>query len=386
MHDVVVIGAGPAGATAAAALAVDGHDVVVVEEHLHVGSPVHCTGLLGWDAFREFALPSAIVRGEAGSARFWGRTGTPVHARGDRARAAVIDRAALDELLAQRAIQAGAALRVGWRADRIAVDDRGVEVHGRGGTSPLRSRAVVLACGANYRLHRDLGLGVPPAFLQTAQSELAFPAQTEVDVRFGRDLAPGGFAWVVPLTCDGVSRARIGVMSETRSADRHAAFVRDLCRQHGLNPEAVPPPRRKFLPLAPIARTYAPRVLAVGDAAGLVKPTTGGGIYYGLISGELAAGVLSDALRRDRVSDLAAYQREWQRRLGKEIRAGLAFRRATAGLSDETIDALLGLARVNGVLPLLQDHAVFNWHRQAALALLRHTSVRRLLSAVRHPG
>lgn len=137
----------------------------------------------------------------------------------------------------------------------------------------------------------------------------------------------------------------------------------------------------KMLPLAPISRTYADRVLAVGDAAGLVKPTTGGGIFYAMVSGALAADVLSVALGRDRLDAgaLRAYESSWRRELGREIRAGLAFRRIVSGLSDESIDALIELSRVDGVVPLLQKTASFNWHRKAAVALLKHPAVRRIV-------
>ena len=109
-------------------------------------------------------------------------------------------------------------------------------------------------------------------------------------------------------------------------------------------------------------RADSDRVVAVGDAAGLVKPTTGGGIFYGLVSGSLAARVLDAALSRDRLgaADLRRYETAWRRRLGQEIRIGLAFRRIAAWLSDESIDDLIELARVNGVVPLLQQTASFN--------------------------
>ena len=73
-------------------------------------------------------------------------------------------------------------------------------------------------------------------------------------------------------------------------------------------------PRQKILPLAPISRTYGDRLLAIGDAAGLVKPTTGGGIYYSLVSAALAAETLADAVSRN---DLSA------RRL-RRVRAAMA--------------------------------------------------------------
>ncbi len=81
-------------------------------------------------------------------------------------------------------------------------------------------------------------------------------------------------------------------------------------------------------------------MLAVGDAAGLVKPTTGGGIYYGLLSGQIAADVLAEALSRRRLGArrLKEYERRWRARLGPEIRAGLAFRAVAARLNDRAID------------------------------------------------
>jgi flavin-dependent dehydrogenase len=137
----------------------------------------------------------------------------------------------------------------------------------------------------------------------------------------------------------------------------------------------------KILPLAPVAKTYGERLVAVGDAAGLVKPTTGGGIYYSLISGRLAAETLSPALREDdlRESRLRTYETRWRERLGSEIRIGLAFRTLVSRLNDRAIDSLVELARVDGLVPLLKQTADFNWHSTSALALLRHAQFRKIL-------
>ena len=122
-------------------------------------------------------------------------------------------------------------------------------------------------------------------------------------------------------------------------------------------------------------------MLAVGDAAGLVKPTTGGGIYYGLLSGEFAAETLDDALKADDLSDtrLRTYETRWRERLGAEIRIGLAFRMLASRLNDRAIDSMIELARIDGIVPMLRQTADFNWHRQSALALLRHAQFRRVL-------
>ncbi len=389
MRDVVVIGAGPAGSMTARLLAEAGRDVVVLEEHAAIGSPVHCTGLLGFDAFDEFDLPRHLILGRAGAARLWGASGRSVMVHSERVEAAVIDRCQLDATLARRAQHAGADLLTGCRAEQVTVGPRSVTVTARGLDAPIEARMLVLACGANYRLHRQLGLGLPSVFLQSAQLEAPCPDVPQIEVRFGHAVAPGGFAWLVPLQRAGVPYARIGLMANAGSRDCFGGFLSWLASEAGLAlPEARP--NFKMLPLGPVPRTYGDRVVAVGDAAGLVKPTTGGGIFYGLVSGSLAARVIDAALERNRLgaSDLRRYEVAWRRRLGQEIRIGLAFRRVAASLSDESIDDLIELARVNGVVPLLQQTASFNWHRKAAIALLGHPAFRKIAfkSVVRERG
>jgi geranylgeranyl reductase family protein len=379
MHDVVVIGGGPAGSIAAETLAAKGRNVVLLEEHEAIGEPVHCTGLVGLEAFGEFDLPDTLILGRAGAARFWGATGDSVLVQSDRVQAAVIDRAVLDQTLADRASAAGVDVRRGWRAEQVTVRRDGVEVGGR--TAAVRARLCVLACGANYRLHRSLGLGTPDVFLQSAQLETPFPDFPEIEVRFGREVAPAGFAWLVPFHRGATPYARIGLMSETKSRERFSRFLEALCSRVGVDDQDLPGPRLKMLPLGPVQKTYGDRVVAVGDAAGLVKPTTGGGIYYGMLSGRLAGEVLDEALTRIRFDApfLRRYETRWRRRLGQEIRVGLAFRRIATRLSDETIDSLIELARVNGIVPLLKENASFNWHGKAAIALLGHPSFRKIV-------
>ncbi len=145
-------------------------------------------------------------------------------------------------------------------------------------------------------------------------------------------------------------------------------------------PDAVTP-RRRMLPLGSVKRSYADRVLAVGDAAGLVKPTTGGGIYYSVVSGEIAAEVLASRLA---VNDLSAgamkeYELRWRGRFQSEFTAQLALRYVAQRMRDADIDALFSLALTDGILPLVRKTASFNRHRDFILALLRHQPARRAL-------
>jgi flavin-dependent dehydrogenase len=136
-----------------------------------------------------------------------------------------------------------------------------------------------------------------------------------------------------------------------------------------------------MLPLGPIERTFDDRLLVVGDAAGLVKPTTGGGIYYSLISAAIAAEVAADGLRSNRLdaAELSDYETRWRGRIGAELDAQAELRRVSERLSDAEIDALFDLARTEGVMPLVRKTAQFNQHRHFIKALFKHPPVRKVL-------
>jgi geranylgeranyl reductase family protein len=384
--DAITIGAGPGGLSAARALAAAGRSVLVLEEHATVGQPIHCTGLLGLDAFDELDLPRQTIRTVLHSACFRGAGGRSIAVDAHGIAAAVVDRGAFDLALARQALAAGAQIRCGHRVQSISIQKTGVTVTAatpEGDLRTFRGRACVLACGAQYRFNRQLGLGIPRAYLQTAQLETVFPPLDSVQIDLDRTIAPEGFAWVVPLAVDGVPAARVGLMASSCVATRFTRYAEGLTARFGLGStgSSLNAPRLKVLPLGPVRRTYGDRVVAVGDAAGLAKPTTGGGIYYSLLSGQIAARVLTERLADDRLdaAALRTYEVEWRERLGPEMRAGLAFRTLAARFDNGAVDALLELAAVDGIVPLLRRTANFNWHRRTALALLRNPGFRRIV-------
>lgn len=377
-RDVIVVGGGPAGLLAARELAAGGFSTLVVEEHETIGVPVHCTGVLGMDAFGELDLPRHTILHTAHAARFISADGSSLVIDHERVRAAIIDRGEFDAALAAKAAAAGAEIQAGCRVRAIDVDQNGVVVSTAAGI--VLGRACIIACGANYRFNRRLGLGLPRLFVHSAQREVLFPATDHVEVYLGRQIAAGGFGWLVPFRRGATSYARVGVMCEARARAAFDALAASIGRRFGLR-TTWDEPRVKVLPLAPVARTWSRRVLAVGDAAGLVKATTGGGIYFGLLSGRIAADVLAEALHQDDLSGarLREYERRWRARLWPEIRAGMAFRAMASRITDRTVDQIIQLARVDGIVPLLKQTADFNWHGAAARSLLKHPSFRRVV-------
>src|SRR5262249_19592954 len=142
------------------------------------------------------------------------------------------------------------------------------------GGVPVQARLAVLACGASYRMQRHEGLGLPAQYLHTAQRELPAGRLHDVEVHFGESVAPSGFAWAVPVSRPQGSFVRVGVMASHDALGFFRTMVDRIAPAWGVS-DLDARPRLKILPLAPIGRTYADRLLAVGDAAGLVKPTTG---------------------------------------------------------------------------------------------------------------
>ncbi len=386
--DVVVIGAGPAGLYAAQHLASRGLAVRLLEEHDRIGEPVHCTGLLGTEAFALPGIPRDAVVGSPTTVRFHSPAGYCVDYAAPEGEACIIDRLAFDRSLAEAAVRAGAQVINRARAVGVQVGRAGVVIHARiaGRPQTLSALTCILACGASYRFQRDLGWGIPPLLFSSAQAEVKGVATERLDVFFRPDMAPTGFGWLVPVTRGGQFGAKVGVMAPARARRVLDRLLHELAEAGRISGSPGPVVVRP-LPLAPLARTYGNRVLAIGDAAGLVKPTTGGGIYYSLLSARWASETLVEAFERGdfSASMLGGYEETWRCHLRLELSVGVWFRRLAAWLTPADLDALTRLGMTDGVMPLIRATARFNWHRDLILETLRHPAVlqivlRRLLA------
>ncbi len=137
--------------------------------------------------------------------------------------------------------------------------------------------------------------------------------------------------------------------------------------------------KQKAMPLGTLPHSYGNRMLVIGDAAGQVKPTTGGGIYFGHLGAKIAAEVLGEALSNDDLSadGLSCYQRQWKAKMGKEISLGYWTRRAYFKLSDRQVERIFSMFDSGGIARTLLDspNLSFDWHGGLILASLRHVLV-----------
>ena len=382
-YDVLVVGAGPAGSAAAERMATAGYRVGLVEEHDEVGVPVNCSGIIGVEAFDRFDIPRELVRHSLSRVSFHSPSGLTWGFSNDEVLAHTVVRSELDQFLARRACSAGAELLLSHRVVAIVVDDTGVELtidvsnSGEGvERARLRARAVVLATGAGIPLLRKMGFHRIPQWVLGVQSEVAMSVD-EVEIYLGRKWAPEGFAWVIPL---GERRAKVGLLCQSDGPQTLRRFMAraDIARR--LDGD-VGPIACSILPLGFLPKSYSDRVVVVGEAAGHIKATTCGGIYYGMLTAGIASDVLVDSLRRDQLGErsLSRYERRWRELLEEEIRLGLRLRQGARRAGDWGIDRLMSLARREGIARLIQDKANFDWHRDLIHAVLKHATVGRIL-------
>jgi len=388
LYDVAVIGGGPVGSQVAYKLAGMGHEVVVVEQKARLWEPVCCTGIISQECVGSFGIEDSVVLRRANSAKVFSPSGRLLSLRRQEPQASIVDRAAFNVALASRAQGTGAeyilnspvkGIEVGNDRVRIEVEPKG------GGFSLFEARAVVIATGFNSKLFEGLALGKIGDFVIGAQAEVETMGVDEVEVYLGQEIAPAFFAWLVPTSS---RRALVGLLSRRSPGLYLKKLMSSLLAQRKIVSAEV---ELSYggVPLKPLARTYSERLMVVGSAAGQVKPTTGGGIYYGLLCADMAADNLHRALKNDALSakNLANYEKAWKRKLGRELKVGYWARKFYELLSDAQIDRIFGIIESNGIVEALlkDDDLSFDWHGQAVLRLIGHRALSKVIEAMKIP-
>jgi len=303
--DVLVVGAGPAGSSAAIHLAQGGARVLLADR-ARFPRDKPCGGGLTGRAARQLPCDVSPVV-EHVVDRFVLRVGY----RGRFARSSdaplilMTQRRRLDLHLAEQAAAAGAEFRDGVRVDGLVLDDDGVTADVGG--SPVRAAYVIGADGANGRVARAAGLG---AGIVTGVALEANAAWGDLDpgpyagtawVELG--VVGGGYGWVFPKG----DHANLGVGGWHEEGPRLRMHLERLAREHGVDPRRLHDVRGHRLPMrrlgAPAARG---RALLVGDAAGLVDPLSGDGIYEAFVSARLAAEAVLSGRPQEYERELAA--------------------------------------------------------------------------------
>lgn len=368
---MAVIGAGPAGSMAARYAAKAGACTILLEEHAAAGWPVQCAGLLGQEAMAESELSpgSHVLHGMRGATVF-SPGGARLDFKAKASKAWVVDRRLFDQALLGRAVQEGADLRLSSPVRQIR-REKEASVLCLAGGEEISARIVISAEGVSALLARRAGIAPPQMILSGAQVQVPFAVEDPEKVEVHLGAAPGLFAWVVPLD---EGSARIGLCARDGACQRLRAFLKTdvIGKRRQGSPVAL---NVGGLPLGPPAATAAPGLMAVGDAAGQVKPTSGGGIYPGLVAAKIAGGVAaSAAMEGDGSAErLMEYDRLWRAALGRELEIGMRVNRMLNKMSAAELDELVGyLASKSSLIKAIEEHGDIDRPSRLMGRMLRH--------------
>jgi digeranylgeranylglycerophospholipid reductase len=374
IYDVVVIGAGPVGCYSAFGLARKGLNVLVVEKDSLPRSAPVCTGVIGIEAFEEFDLPRDPVLATVKDIALFSPTGKTIAYRPSLPQAYAVDRGAFDQDLQSRAERAGAVFRGGTSCRDVRVLEDCVEIATARSDVPIRAKSVVLASGYNPALAAKLGLGRIADYFEGVQTDADVHDLSDTEIYVGRSLAPFSFGWMLPLSGN---RARIGLTTQRNGASFLSRFldhppIKERVRATGTFV-------RKLIPHGQLERSFADRTIVAGEAAGQVKSTTHGGIYYGLIGARCAVETLAEAFETGdfRASAMSRYERRWKGILAKEINRGFLLRRFFSKLTDKQIERLFDLSGKDGIMAAVRDKARFDWHSAIISSLIDHPLLRK---------
>lgn len=314
---LLIVGAGPAGSLSALLLGRK-NDVLLVEEHQTVGFPVQCAGLISdkcFESYKKYCRIKKALENKIKGAFFFSPSGEFFLAPGD---AYVIERKILDEMLLERASEVAEVLvksKVKFEGKNPIVQDKKV-----------LAEYIIGADGVNSEVAKAFGFKRPD-IMTSLQFEVKFEAIDEncVEIYLGKAYSDF-FAYAIPLG----DTSRVGVIAKQNAME----YMRNLLEKHPsvskrikgsvleLNSGVIP------LELVDFVKE---RVALIGDSAGMVKPHTGGGLYYLLIAAEKLA---------ESFPNLEAYEENFLRELGSEIKVGKKIRKVYS-LDDSELEAII---------------------------------------------
>jgi digeranylgeranylglycerophospholipid reductase len=381
-YDVVVVGAGPIGSTAARYAALNGARVLLLEEHPSIGSPVSCTGLLSCRAVAECDLkPSEeFVFNSVRGAFVHAPDGQCLPIDGKQTRAYVVSRKNFDRTLVVMAVEEGVELSLRTRAvgfekgnpetttgEKKSSPPVKLKILKNGRTETISTSVVIGADGVKSRIASYAGLKRPARVLPGIQIEAPYASiDSDFVELFPGSSAPGFFAWTVPVD-EKVSRIGLalepGLAYKNDPENSSPLFYLEklLCS----NPHVKARYSGGMLdfvvggiPIGPPEKTVSDGVLLAGDAAGQAKPTSAGGIYTGAFAAKLAGKIAADAALEGNTSAqrLSEYDLLWRKGLGKELDIGMKIHDYVGRLEDKQLNELISSLNTPSILNIITEY------------------------------
>ncbi len=370
-YDVAVIGGGPAGACTAGLIAKAGLKVAILEEHQHTGEPVQCAGLITPRCFDILGYAKDTILNRVNGADIHSPGGMHMHIGAANARAVVIDRAAFDRRIMEKAQDTGATLISGKRVKKFARGKDGKVDLNRG---EILASLAIGADGAKSASRDWLGLGNPTYMLNgfTADVSGIELEQGDVQIFFGKEVAPNFFAWMIPA--GDVTRLGLCIREGQDTAFQYFKRLFKTGKSAELLKGAKIVKRHSgVIPLGLLPKTHADSFMLVGDAACQVKATSGGGIYPGLVCAKHCAEIAINALESGDCSSkaLSKYHENWMADIGDELDKALMMHRIYSSLNERQLEDIFGMMLNPEIQEIINQVGDIDYPSKLAWVLLR---------------
>ncbi|MFO7677150.1 MAG: geranylgeranyl reductase family protein [Thermoplasmatota archaeon] len=376
-YDVVVVGGGPVGGFVAKFLAKKQYSIAILEEHEIIGKPLKCAGLVSPRVFDIVPFSNTqIVENTIKGAHIHSPSGVILTIGGDKKHAVAINRPLFDQKILDEAIKAGAHLQLKTKVIDAKKEKNSISLttKNKKQKSALRSSIVIGADGPHSTIRKIFNFPKPKEYLKGigALVENTVLDHNFVEIFLGKDMAPGFFAWAIPINKQG-TKARIGLCVDDASRFSIKKCFQNLLEQPTLKDAKILSSSGGMIPLGPLKKTTSSNILLVGDAAGQVKPTSGGGIYTGLVSAKNCSNVALNALKKNDFSDqiLKEYQTSWTDEIGRELTFGMKFRKIYKKLDDKQIDKYIIKLKEHKNIELLNKYGDIDFPSKLVFPLLK---------------
>ena len=380
-YDVVVVGAGPVGSTAARYAALNGAKVLLLEEHAFIGSPVSCTGLLSTRAVAECELKPSdeFVFNSVRGAFVHAPDGQCLPIDGKQTKAYVVSRKNFDRALAIKAVEEGVELSLRTRAVGLEMPSPKTDKEGQqnsmvklkvlknGKPETICASTVIGADGVKSRIASYAGLEKPASVLPGIQIEAPYASDDSDFVElFPGSSAPGFFAWTVPVN-EKISRIALALEPGLAWKNGHEessplSYLKNFLRSNSHVKARYSGGMLDFvvggIPIGPPKKTVSDGILLVGDAAGQTKPTSGGGVYTGAFAAKIAGKVAAQAALEGDTSAkrLSEYDQLWRKGLERELDIGMKIHDYIGKLEDRQFNDLIGSLNTPSILNTITEY------------------------------
>jgi len=346
-YDVIVVGAGPAGSTAARYAAAGGASVLMLEKDRDVGYPVRCGEAASHDGVIQFIEPDPKwITATVTKFRLVAPNGKEVVPKLDGI-GYVLERRIFDYEVAKLAAREGAEIVTkAYVYDLIKPNGRaeGVKVMVKDSKVEVKAKVVIGADGVESRVGKWAGIDTTchirdmESCAQMTISGIEVEQDT-LDFYFGDDISPGGYLWVFPK---GRHTANVGLGVSVECAKKKSAirYLEEFVEKK-FPRAAVLTHIAGGVPCAKTCDTIVRNnVMIVGDAAHQVNPVSGGGIISGMIGGMIAGQVAAEAISKNDLGHLQEYAKRWQKRLGWRHEVFYTIKESISGFPDETLNVI----------------------------------------------